>query len=189
MNNLKACFLAYTPSSNAAYVGSYIYDPQGLQTMYTVSKYITYTTGSILRGSNPGVIFITKASNLDGGLTFPQSGTMMLDYGTDGVEGPISYLAVIDGGPSAPSQIVIDPAYRFQTTHDAGAQVQYIHSKTPYVPGIDGSDYPVYVTGTAQARNTLFTLLEGLVAGGVFLQKDVLLPNLRYQDSAIEPFE
>ena len=189
MNNLRACFLAYTPSKNPAYVSSYIYDPQGVQTLHTVSKYITHTSGSILRGSNPGVMFIDKASNLEGGLTFPQSGTMMLDYGMDAVEGPISYLAVIDGGGVIPSQIVIDPAYRFKKTHAEGAQVQYIHANTPYVPGIDGSAYPVYVTGTAQARNTLFKLLEGLVAGGVFLQPDVLLPNLRYQDPAIPPFE
>jgi hypothetical protein len=107
----------------------------------------------------------------------------------DAVEGPITYLAVIDGGDSYVSQIIIDPAYRFKKTHKNGAQIQYVHANTPYVPGIDGSSYPTYVTGTAQARNTLFTLLESLVAGGIFLQPDVLLPKLRYQDSAIAPFE
>jgi hypothetical protein len=189
LSGMKICFLAYTPSKNTAYVSSYLYDPQGVKTMHTVSKYITVTSGSILRGSNPGVIFVDKVSNLNGGITFPTSGTMMLDYGTDGVEGPISYLATIDGGGTSLSQIVIDPAYRFKKTHKTGAQVQYVHSNSPYVPGIDGSAYPAYITGTAQARNTLFTLLEDLVAGGVFLKPDVLLPKLRYEDTAIPPFE
>jgi hypothetical protein len=45
------------------------------------------------------------------------------------------------------------------------------------------------MTGTAQARNTLFKLIEDIIAGGVFLQPDVLLPQLRYIDSAIAPFE
>jgi len=189
MKNLTVCFLDYTKPKNASYVSSYLYDPTGSQTLHTLSKYITYSSEIILRGSNPGVMFVDKISNLDGGFTFPSSGTMMLDYGTDDKEGPISYLAVIDGGNSFVSQIIIDPAYRFKKTHQSGAQIQYIHSNAPYVPSIDGSAYPVYVTGTAQARNTLFKLLEGLVAGGIFLQPDILFPDIRYSDESIAPFE
>ena len=135
------------------------------------------------------MILIDKASNIVGDEGFPQSGKLILDYGKSGFEGPINYLAVIDGGDTMPSQIIIDPAYRFKKTHLVGAQVQYVHVIAPYVPTVNGSDYPVYITGTAQARNTLFKLLESLVASGVFLQPDVLLPQLRYQDPAIPPFE
>lgn len=188
LNEMRACMLAYTPSSNAAYVGSFIYDPNGVNTTLTVSKYITHTSQGILRGSNDGVIFIDKASNVFNDESFPQSGRLILDYGKGGVEGPISYLAVIDGGDTATSQIILDPAYRFLKTHETGAQVQFVHELAPYTPTVDGSDYPVYITGTAQARNTLFKLMESLVASGVFLEPDVQLPQLRYQDPAIPPF-
>jgi hypothetical protein len=66
--------------------------------------------------------------------------------------------------------------------------VQYIHTNSPYAPGVDGSAYPFYITGTAEARNTLFELAELLVAAGIFIEEDVLLPALRYDDTAIEPF-
>ena len=186
--NMQACMLAYTPSVNTGYVGSYVYDPQGYATILTVSKYITHVSGDILKGSSEGVIYIDKASNIIGTEGFPQSGKLVIDYGSTGSEGPINYLAVIDGGGTARSQIILDPAYRFTKTHKIGAQVQYVHNVYPYQPTINGSDYPVYITGTAQARNTLFKLMESLVASGIFLQPDVLLPQLRYQDTAIEPF-
>lgn len=187
MQSLKACLLSYTQSSNPNYVGSFVYDPQGVSTLFTVSKYIVKLTDSILRGSNAGVIFVDTVTNVAGGHSFPAFGKILIEYGTDNTEGPINYIAVISN-ETGNSQIILDPSYRFTKSHGAGAQIQYIHATTPYVPGITGKDFPLYVTGTANARNTLFTLLQDLVAGGIFLQADVLLPQLRYQDPAIPPF-
>ena len=187
MQSLKVCPMSYTQSANPSYVGSFVYDPQGVDTMLTVSKYIVDLTEDILRGSNAGVIFVNTVTDVAGGNSFPAFGKLLIEYGTDNAEGPINYIAVISN-ETGESQIVLDPSYRFAKSHLSGSQIQYVHATTPYVPGITGADFPIYVTGTANARNTLFTLLKDLVAGGIFLQKDVLLPQLRYQDPAIPPF-
>jgi hypothetical protein len=186
LSELKACMTAFTPSVNPAYIGSFIFDPQGKQSLMTISKYITKTNADIFKGSNEGVIFVEGVNNAWQNKPFPSSGKLIIDYGSNKAEGPINYIATIENGSL--SQIIIDPAYRFTKSHSPGAQVQYIHTLQPYVPTVNGSDYPSYITGTAQARNTLFKLLESLIAGGVFLKADVLLPELRYQDTAIAPF-
>ena len=122
------------------------------------------------------------------GEKFPSSGKLILGFGTDQFEGPISYYATVENPGS--NQILIDPSYRFKHSHTAQVtSVQYIHSNQPFTPSMDGSEFPVYITGTAQARNTMFTLAELLVASGIFIEEDVLLPGLRFEDTAIEPFD
>jgi hypothetical protein len=188
LSGLRVLMLDYTPPTNPAYVGSFTYDPTGSDTRFTVSKYIARTTQAVLKGSNEGIIFVDKVTQVFEQLGFPKTGRILVDYGNNSAEGPINYIAVIDG-QGGDSQILIDPSYRFQKSHAIDAQVQFIHDVKPYLPTQDGSDFPVYMTGTAQARNTLFKLIEDIIAGGVFLQPDVLLPHLRYIDSAIAPFE
>lgn len=187
MNGLKALFMAYTQSVNSSYVGSFIYDPLGKETTVTPSRLIAKTTNKIFKGSNDNIVFVDKVENVFGNDSFPGSGKVIIDYGSDKFEGPINYIAVISNN-SGPSQIILDPSYRFKKTHEIGAQIQYIHDTIPFQPGLDGKAYPFYITGSAQARNTLFTLLELLTALGIFLEADVQLPDLLYSDTAIEPF-
>jgi hypothetical protein len=188
MSGLRLVMMDYTASQNPAYVGSYVFDPTGASTLYTVSRFVSRTTRGLLKGDNDGIIFVDSVTDVFGQEDFPKSGKILIDYGMDNVEGPIDYIAVIDN-KSGDSQILIDPAYRIKNTHQVDAQVQYMHEASPYTPTQNGSDYPMYLTGTAQARNTLLTLIEEIIAGGVFLQTDVLLPELRYTDPAIAPFD
>jgi hypothetical protein len=184
-DSLVAVMLGYTPSLNSQYVSSYIYDPTGDQYTVTVSKYIVETTQSVLRGDNPIALMVDSVT-VDGE-PFPQTGSLILDYGTSAFEGPIKYLAISENPGS--NQILIDPAYRFKKAHAVGAKVQYIHSNQVFQPGQYGTEFPCYVTGTAQARNTMFALAELLVAAGIFVEQQVLLPGLRYDDPGIIPFE
>lgn len=183
-SGLTAVMMARTPSQNPAYVGSFIYDQNGIQTTLTVSKFIVHLTGAVLKGDNPTALLVDSAQV--NGEDFPQTGQIVLDYGTSVAEGPVRYLAVVQNPGN--TQILIDPAYRFKQSHPVGAQVQYVRANTSYQPVGDGTDYPVYVTGTAQARNTMFALIELIVAAGIFVNNDVVLPNLRYSDPSIAPF-
>ena len=184
--NLRALFVYRTPSANPYYVGSFIYDPQGVKTSVTVSKYVTNLVNGIFKGDNPPAIIVDSLQSADGA-PFPTTGQLVLGYGTDNYEGPINYYATILNGME--NQILIDPAYKFKKTHQPGVKVQYIYANTPYVPKTDGSDIPFYITGTSAARNTLFALLDLLVAAGIFVQQDVLFPQLRYSDPALNPFQ
>lgn len=84
---------------------------------------------------------------------------------------------------------MVDPAYKYKFSHPIGDKVQFIHETQPYTPTKFGKDFPVYVTGTTQAREAMFTLIKSLVAAGIFIEKEVILPDLRYDDVMIPIFE
>lgn len=181
MKELRVTYAEYTPESNPLYVGSFLYDPQGTYYPLTIGGNILTNAQPILKGSNQVSVFVTSTND------FPSSGKMMIDYGTSLQEGPIDYLSVIQND-LGDSQVLIDPAYKFKFSHKPGAQIWNVLSTHPFVPNIDGRDFPAYMTGTAQARNTLLTLIQLLVAAGVFVDFEVLFPNLRFSDTAIQPF-
>jgi hypothetical protein len=184
--DLKGVFISYSASQNPDYIGSFIFDPVGSQTAFTVSQYIVKLTDNVLKGDNLTLLKVDRTT-IPSGKAFPSSGQIVLDYGNDNLEGPIRYFAVIDNTTSG--QILIDPAYRFKKAHAVGANVQYIHANSAYAPSVDGADYPVYITGTTAARNTLFALIRLLVASGIFVESDIILPNLRNDDLGIVPFD
>ena len=184
--DLQTIFIGYTVPSNPEFLGSYVYDPDGIETSLTVSRYLVHSTDAIFKGESKNAIFVDDSALGDD--TFPQSGEIVIDYGTSTVEGPVRYSAFVKNTGGV-TQILIDPAYEFKKTHSAGAQIQYIHAKTAYVPSLDGTDYPFYITGTSAARNTLFLLTELLIASGIFVETDVILPEMRYEDTSIAPFE
>lgn len=185
LSDLKALFAGYTVSQNPAYVGSYIYDPTGSNTNFTVSKYVTSLNNIVLKGSN--LTFLDVDSLDFDGEEMPTSGSLVIDYGKDQVEGPIRFFATIKNPGS--SQILIDPAYKFKFTHQSGAKVQYIHEARAYTPDSNGKDYAFYLTGTTTSRESMFDLVKLLNATGIFVEKEVLLPDLRYDDLALMPFE
>lgn len=183
-SSLRVLFAGYTPSSNPLYLGPYIYDPAERESFLTVSKFVVLSESSILKGESVNTVLVN-----DSGLNdeeFPQSGQIVMSYGNSQVEGPIRFNAFVKNQNT--SQILIDPSYRFKKNHPIGTQILFIRDKRAYTPTIDGSDYPWYVTGTTAARNSLFQMAELLVASGIFVEADVILPDLRYTDSSIPSF-
>jgi len=183
--NLKSLFLGYTQSQNPNYVGPYVYDPNGGKSSVTISKLKVGLIDSILEGESKGGLTVDDTDL--GDEQFPQTGRIVIDYGTSRSEGPIDYRAYVKNIGN--TQILINPAYQFKKSHDSTSQIFYIHESVPYEPTIDGYDYPFYITGTTNARNTLFRLVELLVAAGIFVETDVILPDLRYTDPAIPPYD
>jgi len=183
--NLRALFVNRTPASNPNYVGAFIYDAAGLNTTVSPSRFVTGLTNEIFKGSNPTALIVNGLTAADG-TDFPTNGQLVIGYGTSNFEGPINYQATVINGTM--NQILIDPAYRFKLTHQAGEIVQYIYADVPYVPATDGSDYDVYITDPSLSRTTLFTLLDLLVAAGVFVNKNILYPQLTNASPSINPF-
>jgi hypothetical protein len=180
-DSLRALFTEYTPAINPKYVGSFLFDPLGLHSTVTVSNVVVKNAAEILKGSSQISIFIEDPGEL------PDNGSLMINYGTDNVEGPISYLSVINNEDGY-TQIIIDPSYRFKHTHKKGAYIWHVAQKSPFLLDMTGKHFPAYLTGTAQARNTLFEILKLLVASGIFIDFNVLLPTLKYADPSIKPF-
>lgn len=181
-SDLKATWLDFTESTNTNYVGSYIYDTTGQYTSSIVGSILTDLSDEVLTGSNVASILVNSVSG------FPTSGYLYLNYGTDLAEGPIRYFSIIDSSSPGLSQFIVDPAYVFQNTHPPGSQVQIVRSRSIYNVRDLGEDYPAYITGTAATRDFFFDLVRSIVAVGVFLREDIAFPELRYSDSAIEPY-
>lgn len=179
--SLLASFLDYTPSLNPAYVGSYIYDATGSEASFQLSNIIGSANLTILQGDSLSILTVTSS------VTFPTSGYLYFDYGTNAAEGPVRYLNTITN-VDGQTQIFLDPSYIFTTTHNVGAKVQFVRSITPLKPKTDGSDYQAYLTDPTEARKTLFTFVQELVAAGVFIDQNVILPPLKYEDSSISIF-
>lgn len=161
-------------------VGSFIYDPTGEKTSVTISSNLLSTEEPILEGETKRFLQVS-------GSDFPDSGEIVLAYGTDKFEGPIRYYAYNVSGSG--SEIMVDPAYKFKHSHDEQTVIYKIHDKKPFEPDIFGSDYPTYLTGTSNGRNTMFVLIQTLLAHGFFVERDVVLPELRYEDPIVAPFE
>lgn len=176
LSNASVVFQETSPSRNSLYYGPYIYDEEGAFYKFVVGSVLTFLKTHVYKGDNLLSIDVSDASQ------FPLSGYLMFDYGTDSEEGPVRYINVAVG------QIILDPSYVFQKEHNLDAQVQVVRSTEAVSLGIDGSQYPFYVTGTTAARDFFFSLVRQIVAAGVFLNAEVNYPPLKYTDPALFPY-
>ena len=160
------------------FLGSYIFDPQGIYYKFLPSSTGTIAASRTLKGESGTVLSVENATGFN-----PSGGYLIFEYGTNRVEGPIKYLTL------SGNQIIIDPSYVFKKTHEIKATVRYVQQTEPFAPNEDGKTYQPFLTGTSLARDSFFEILKSVVSAGVFIQPDVLLPELRYADEALEPYE
>lgn len=80
------------------------------------------------------------------------------------------------GRPSTGS-FIIDPTYTFTKTHSAGSSVTLINDRRPYSPKTDGTDYPMYLTGTNKGRIESEKIIKQLSAAGVALNIILVTPK------------
>jgi hypothetical protein len=174
--NLLCTFQETSTSSNTTYTGPYVYDTAGIITRFVVGNIISSLKSHVLKGDNLLSIDVNDSSS------FPLSGNIIFDYGTDSQEGPIGYINITVG------QIILDPSYVFQKEHVVGSQVQIIRSIVSPVLHINGQERPFYITGTTAAREFFFTLVRQIVAAGVFVNTEVNYPPLQYVDPSLFPY-
>lgn len=119
----------------------------------------------ISRYSRPGVITVTDASLFGTG-----SGYLVLNYGFTDVEGPIAYTHV------AGNQIYIDPSYRFQFKHLAGATsvVTQLDGNVGYVGQQPAS---FYLTDSNAAWAVAKSTIEQMLAAGTKYRINIVYPQ------------
>lgn len=180
MDNLSIMFLEDIEPENPKFLGSYVFNPTDEKFPVTITDVIGKTDQVIFKGETRQILEITSDAS------FPSSGEVVFDYGNWDYEGPVKYSAFIENGNT--KQLVLDASYRFKFSHLKGTSVYLIKDRKPYTPKVDGSDYPAYITGTTDARNTMFKLVSQLTAGGIFIEKNVIIPDLKYEDISLSPF-
>lgn len=100
--------------------------------------------------------------------TFEKTPAVTL-FETSGQSLPVAEAAV--------STILLDPAYTFKNSHEIGTDMTLLSDTKAYEPRPDGSDYGVYLTGTADGRKFAQELIESITAAGINLQIIIVYPN------------
>lgn len=169
--------------SSVGYVGSYIYDTIGTSTAFTIggADGIGILQDTIQLASSPGQL---RVQSLDG---FSASGGYLcVDHGSSYREGPIRYTGVKDTGLA--KYILIDNAYTFKKKHLSGVRIHNLRSIYRYSPSNNAKDYPMYITGAVDVRNSFVGIVRSIVASGVVFTVDVQQPTIKYQEPGISIF-
>jgi hypothetical protein len=75
--------------------------------------------------------------------------------------------------------VTLDPGHTFQLRHPVLSDVTRLSAAQAYEPSVTGSDYPVYVTATADARTYCEQVERAVVAAGIRLEIVVIYPDDR----------
>lgn len=178
LNGLEMIAVDYVKPESSLFLGSYVYDPQGVIYKYLPSNIGTNTQARILKGESGVIALVDSAAEF----SF-EGGYVVFDYGTAIQEGPIPYLAL------SGNQIVIDPAYTFKFSHENGATVRQVKQLTAFSPSANGKMFQPFLTGTSKARDSFFEIIKTVISAGVFVTEDVLYPELRFADDSVVPYE
>ncbi len=147
---------------------AYIFDPNGQ--LFTVTQVNASLAAPITAGTVQSSIVLDDASS------FPNTpGSLLFDFGRSNQEGPINY----NSRPNN-STLLIDASYTFQENHAVGRKVNLIKN-TPSIPRLTGEDYPVYITGTEQARTVAQDLIKQLLASGVVIRFIIDFPEVLFE--------
>jgi len=150
------------------YPSAYIFDPTGQ--LFTVTGRVATTTVQIDEGTISPTLALSDASQ------FPnQPGLFLINFGRADQEGPIQY----NSRPNN-SSLLIDASYIFQKAHQSGSLINFVDN-TPTIPRVTGDDYPVYVTGTSEARQAAEALIRKLIAAGVVIRFIIEFPELLFE--------
>jgi len=149
-------------------LGSFIFDPEGQ--LFTVAETQTTLATTIANGSINTTIALADASS------FPnQPGKFILNFGKANQEGPIDY----NSRPNN-STLLIDASHIFENEHLSGSTVNFVANQAT-VPRVTGEDYPVYITGTEQARLAAQDLIQKLIAAGVVIRFIISFPEFLFE--------
>jgi hypothetical protein len=150
------------------YPSAYIFDPTGQ--LFTVTGRVATTTVQIDEGTISPTLALSDAS------LFPnQPGLFLINFGRADQEGPIQY----NSRPNN-SSLLIDASYIFQKAHPSGSLINLVVN-TPTIPRLTGDDYPVYVTGTSEARQAAEGLIRKLIAAGVVIRFIIEFPEVLFE--------
>ena len=178
LTNFELVIADFIKPESELLLGSYLYDPQGVYYRFLPSSIGCLSTSQILKGESGTILSVDDTSGFDA-----TGGYIVFDYGTANAEGPLKYLAL------SGNQIVIDPSYTFQKTHQLNSTVRLVKQLEQFSPNENGKQYQAFATGTSLARDSFFEILKSIVSAGVFIQQDVLFPELRFVDESLKPYE
>lgn len=79
--------------------------------------------------------------------------------------------------PGPITTVVLAPTYQFKSSHLVGADATLLSAAQTYIPSTDGSDFPTYVTSTAEARVYAQQIIDDITAAGINLEIIIVYPG------------
>lgn len=156
--------------ANCSWIGSFFYDPNGVQTSFTFSSQGAKLGAPIFKGDILTSITVDDTSKFEN-----SSGLLVFGLGTSKEEAVVAYRGI----PNS-NTILIDPSYSFQNDHALGTTVNVVTAETPYTPRRNGDDYAIYFTSPGGARSIVEDILDSLKAAGIVIKFIVLAPTYKY---------
>ena len=155
-----------TVALNPAFQGSFLYDNSSA---FVCAVNSTNLRETVEQGSSRTVVGAGDISQ------WPDSGYFVMEFSTKEQEGPIKYL-----GKVGTQALIIDPGHVFQRDHLKGTLIRLVRHVGNYIPRTTGDDFPVYMTGTSQARTLVANFLADIVAAGVTLKFQIQVPDQKW---------
>lgn len=150
------------------YPSAYIFDPVGQ--LFTVTSVSSEVSSLVPSGSISATLSVSNAAS------FPNKpGKFILNFGRREQEGPIRY----NSRPNN-STLLIDASHTFQNEHVVGRKINLI-SDSPTIPRLTGTDFPVYIVGTEEARAAAQKLISQLLASGVVIRFIIEFPEVLFE--------
>lgn len=156
--------------NNGIWQGSFLFDPSGSPSAFTVSNQKTIIEDNLTAGNVFTQVTVDSTSDFR-----DTSGFLIFGWGTDTEEQPVGFRGVPND-----KTILLDPGFVFQKTHLIGENVNVLVSQRPYRPRANGTDLAIYLTSPSDARAVVELILKDLAAAGVIVNFVILAPTYRY---------
>ena len=159
--------------------GSFIFDPGGTQTSFTVSGESAIITGDAITGVDTlaaGRVFPRVNVDPDTNNLPTTSGLAVIGYGSSSQEASL----IRYRGRAADNIIELDPSFIFTKNQPSGTYINIVSTATPFTPDRVGNDYPIYLTSSTEARIVVQDILSSLAAAGVVVTFVALAPEYKY---------
>lgn len=158
------------PPGNGVWAGSFVYDANGSQQTFTVSRQNAVSEEALSKGNVYTKLTVDDTVNFTA-----QSGFLIFGWGLKSQEQPVRFRGV----PNSKT-ILLDPSYVFKNDQPIGTPVNVLIDQKPYVPRRDGTDLAIYLTSPSDAREVVQRILASLAAAGVIVNFVILAPKYKY---------
>lgn len=158
------------PPSNDIWSGSFLFNPTGTRSTFTLTSQRATLQQPINQGEVYTSILVDDTSLFDN-----PSGQIVFGFGTEKEEVPVTYRGI----PNS-NTLLLDPGYVFENDHAIGTSINVTSAQVPHVPERDGTDLAVYLTSPSGAREIVQEIIQKLKAAGIIIKFEILAPNYKY---------
>ena len=171
--------LAFLEDSDI-WTGAFIFDPTGSNSNFTITGQSAIIVGdatvadstSLTAGEVHPRIEVEPETN-----TLPdEPGFAVIGFGSGSQEAAL----IRYRGRASDAVIEIDPAFVFTNTQNSGTFINIVSNTSPFVVDRVGNAFPIYLTSSTSARETILEILRTLSAAGIIVNFVVLAPDYKY---------